>query len=259
MTLYGNWEEVVAACGMRAMAIRASGNMATAEKRNHHDIVTAADTELESEILSPYVRRVYPDDGFVGEEGAEGDSRSGFRWYFDPIDGTANFRDGIPFWAVSAGRGDAEGVSTEGITYIPEFDESFWARRGEGAFDDRGNRLAVNRLKEPKQSVIAIGPRSEHRAIYGALSPRFRNVLALGSCVYEAMLVASGKLGGYIHTGATQFDVAAATVICEEAGCVVTGANLNRVDLRAKTIPFVVAASVAIHEEILAGYSSCGF
>src|SRR5438270_7262784 len=64
------------------------------------DVVTAADMASESLILDRLKRR-FPSDGVVGEEGTEIGGSSGRNWYVDPLDGTLNFSRALPIWCVS--------------------------------------------------------------------------------------------------------------------------------------------------------------
>ena len=57
--------------------------------------MTAADRECERLIVSE-LRAAFPDDGFLGEEGARDAGTSGRRWIVDPIDGTRDFVRGLP-------------------------------------------------------------------------------------------------------------------------------------------------------------------
>ncbi|MCA0420544.1 MAG: inositol monophosphatase, partial [Proteobacteria bacterium] len=70
--------------------------------KGHLDLVTEADQAVERFIVAG-LRRLFPEDGILGEEGSGQDSRSGRLWVVDPIDGTANFVRGNDQWAVSIG------------------------------------------------------------------------------------------------------------------------------------------------------------
>jgi len=78
------------------------------EAKGPLDLVSRADRELEAMIASR-LRRAFPDDGILGEEGGHAPSRSGRTWVLDPIDGTFNFVRGGPEWGVSIGCHDAAG------------------------------------------------------------------------------------------------------------------------------------------------------
>jgi histidinol-phosphatase len=93
--------------------------------------VTQADREAEAAIVER-LRAAFPDVGVLGEEyGAQGSQ--GRRWIIDPIDGTANFVRGIPYWATLLAL-EEEGEVTVGVVHAPATGDLLWARRGAGAF-----------------------------------------------------------------------------------------------------------------------------
>ena len=60
----------------------------------------------------------------------------------DPIDGTANFLRGMPYWSVALAY-LVDGEIEIGVTYDPVHDELFWARRGAGAYrNERAIRVS---------------------------------------------------------------------------------------------------------------------
>jgi histidinol-phosphatase len=104
--------------------------------------VTRADREAEEAIVSR-LRAAFPGIGFLGEEsGARGEQRR--RWIIDPVDGTANFVRGIPYWATLLAL-EEDGEVTLGVVHAPATGELLWARRGAGAFAD-GKPLRVSAI-----------------------------------------------------------------------------------------------------------------
>ena len=101
------------------------------ERKGTQDLVSEADRACEDMIVGA-LSRLFPEDGFLGEE--RGIQKAGAKavWIIDPIDGTANFLRGIPFWCVSVGLLTA-GAFVIGVIYNPITDELFAARQGQGA------------------------------------------------------------------------------------------------------------------------------
>jgi myo-inositol-1(or 4)-monophosphatase len=246
---YDGLQYVMRRIGNRVLKIQ-KGSLDIHEKNGHQDIVTVGDRTAEDALVR-YVRRHFPGDGIRGEEGAFLESRSGFQWYFDPIDGTTNYSQGLPIFGISAGRADATGVPVFGAVRFPASGLFFLAQSGEGAFDGHGSRLSVDPDLKLRESVVLLGSRTGHEHFYGILRPLARNVLILGSFVWEASLVFTGHAAASVHTGATPFDVAAVTVIAREAGCSVSRIDGRPLDLREKKIPLVIAANRQILETIL--------
>ena len=216
------------------------------------DVVTAADKASER-ILSDWVSSELPEDGILAEEGTARSSKSGFTWYVDPLDGTKSCMSKLPYFGISMGQAGNDGISTKGGLYFPAHGEYVFAARGEGAWILNFERAFYPLNKKPfhrpfRESVVALGLTAE----YGHLQEKFRttclNSIALGSFVYEAYyLVMQADVSAYVHTGATQFDCAAATLIAEEVGYAV-----SPVDLRKKNIPVVIAKNEEILEQVLA-------
>ena len=97
----------------------------------------------------------YPDDGIVGEEHATVEGTSGHVWVIDPIDGTANFVRGIPQWCVIIAC-MKDGVTHTGVVHEPASGETFWARRGAGAFCN-GHPIQVSKAQSITEGSIGVG------------------------------------------------------------------------------------------------------
>jgi myo-inositol-1(or 4)-monophosphatase len=227
------------------------------EEKGVLDIVTQADKAAEA-ILTDWLVSNYPDDGIFAEEGTTRLSRSGCFWYFDPVDGTKNFAMGPnnPFFGISAGLAKS-GVSRAGAICFPFTSEYFFAAKGLGAFHGSLITGEIEPLiKQPftrglKESVISLGLTRGYEDLFRVFKENCWNPLAFGSFVYEATLVINGSISAYVHTGATQFDVAAATLIAEEAGCSVSRFDGKPVDLQEKVIPVVIASNAKVLAEVL--------
>ena len=95
-------------------------------------MVSNADLEVET-FIRERLTATFPDDGIVGEEHGRVESKSGYTWVIDPIDGTANFVTGIPAWCVILACVHDDQTKIAAI-YEPCHDELFWAGLGTGAF-----------------------------------------------------------------------------------------------------------------------------
>jgi len=140
-------------------------------------------------------------------------------WCIDPIDGTTNFANGIPFFAVSI----AYLVNHEphfGVVYNPVTDESFYAAKGAGAFlngHELPLRPATERLKD---AVAGIDFKriSHHLGDELAVRPPYYSQRNFGSSALEWCFVAAGRLDVYLHGGQMLWDYAAGALILNEAG-----------------------------------------
>lgn len=140
-------------------------------------------------------------------------------WCIDPIDGTTNFANGIPFFAVSiAYLVDHEPLF--GVVYNPVTDESFYAAKGAGAYLN-GAELPLRAAASTLQDAVAgidFKRISHHLGDELAVRPPYFSQRNFGSSALEWCFVAAGRLDVYIHGGQMLWDYAAGRLILAEAG-----------------------------------------
>ncbi|MEV0384662.1 inositol monophosphatase family protein [Nonomuraea sp. NPDC050643] len=203
-------------------------------KRDFHDPVTEHDRAAEETIRAVIDARA-PHSAIVGEEG--GTTGSGdLVWYVDPIDGTANFAAGLPFFCVSiaaAVRGDL----VAGIVYDPVRDDEFTAT-AEGAWCNgtpldsagaAGDREAVLLTSYPTPEDLDAGGEEALRG-YGRLVMSFATVRRPGSAALNLAHVAAGWSDVTYGTRSHPWDVAAGALLVRQAGGVYVGDPLVRGD-----------------------------
>ncbi|MEM7245163.1 MAG: inositol monophosphatase family protein [Acidobacteriota bacterium] len=213
--------------------------------------VTVADRGAEA-VLRQRLGSLCPDFGFLGEElGASGNQR--VRWVLDPIDGTRNFVDGLPWFATlialqddddtvlsvihapvlgSAGSlGGADPGASEDIAGW-----TWWAVRGGGAFgapglpatpeDRRARRLAVSATSQLSDTFLTHGG-VRHLYTTGEweqftrLIGEVRRTRSFGDW-WGHVLVAEGRVDATIDVGIELYDIAAPGLLVQEAGGAVT-------------------------------------
>ena len=190
------------------------------------DHVTDTDRASEALIVEG-IRQARPDDGIVGEEGADHAGTTGVRWVIDPLDGTTNYLYDHPAFAVSIAV-EVDGVAQVGVVAAPAQGEVFSAVRGGGAFRN-GEPVAVSGHDELGTALIAtgFGYAAERRAAQGAVVarvlPHVRDIRRNGSAALDLCWVACGRLDGYYEAGLQHWDMAAGVLIADEAGAVTAG------------------------------------
>jgi len=202
-----------------ALALDYQRRGVTAESKLDESPVTAADRACEKLIVDG-IAREFPQDGVLGEEGANRESRNGRKWIIDPIDGTRDFVRGIPLWAVLIGL-EQDGEIVAAAAHSPGQNLLLWAARGSGAWKD-SYRLQVADKSDPSQGVLSfngfnkvgIGRFSAHLLPWVG---RFWAVRSLGGAV-DAMLLAQGKADVWIEPNAAPWDLAPLKLLVEEAG-----------------------------------------
>lgn len=179
--------------------------------------MTEADKAVEA-YLAEAVGQRFPAHAVLGEEGHDPEGEFEFEWIVDPIDGTINFINRLPFFAVSIGVLHRR-RPVVGALHFPLSGQTLHAHRGGGAFQD-GTPIRVHPAPEPSGRVTVGMPPGylfqfkTGRAGRGRLGePR-----SLGSIAYETGLVANGGFGWAIFRSPKIWDVAGGLPIVTEAG-----------------------------------------
>jgi myo-inositol-1(or 4)-monophosphatase len=197
------------------------------ESKGHQDLVSNGDREVELFIRAELAKH-YPADAIVGEEHGAAEGTSGYVWVIDPIDGTANFVRGIPAWTVVIAC-VREGRTVVGVVHEPATDETFFARRGGGAFvNDRPIKVSAatslsegsvgvgfNNRTEARHSAEVVARIIDDRGVF------YRNASGALMLAY----VAAGRLIGYTEEHMNAWDCLAAMLVVEEAGGMVEPFN----------------------------------
>jgi myo-inositol-1(or 4)-monophosphatase len=242
-------------------AARAAGELLRRERRGTRrirykgtptNLVTEMDARAEALILE-FLDRAFPDDAMLAEEAGSRAGRSGRRWIIDPLDGTTNYAHGLPIYAVSIAL-ESEGSVVLGVVYDPSQQELFVAERGQGAWLG-DERLQVSPTEVLDESLLATGfpynvreTSDTNLAEWAAFSLRARAVRRLGSAVLYLAWLAAGRLDGYWELRVGPWDVAAGSLLVEEAEGRVTDLRGGPLDLDA---PAIVASNGRIHEAML--------
>jgi myo-inositol-1(or 4)-monophosphatase len=220
-------------------------------KSSHTDLVSDADRQSETVIVSA-IRRAFPQDAIVAEEGSLERGGSGRTWYIDPLDGTINYLYGIPHWSVSIACVDERG-GLVGVVFDPCRDEMFSGERGAGARVG-ATRLAVSEQGDLAQALIATGfayvaeARASQALLLRTLLPAVRDIRRFGSAALDLAWLSRGRVDGYFESGVQGWDIAAGSLLVREAGGAVTEVRGIGHDRR----PGLVASNGRIHEPLRA-------
>ena len=192
-----------------------------AETKPDNSPVTLADKESEKLIVAA-LEEAFPDDGFLAEEGARKEAKSGRRWIIDPIDGTRDFVRGNPLWCVLIGLED-HGEIVAGVAHLPMLGQTYWASRGNGAYRN-DSRIHVSSIADISMAVLSLNgiSRMSDAPFAGKVidwAGRFWSCRSLGGTP-DAMLTAAGQMEVWIEPKVAAWDLAATQVILEEAGAV---------------------------------------
>lgn len=185
-------------------------------RKDGWELVSEADLHA-SEILHAALTSAFPSDGWLGEEHTDTAERLGRDrvWVVDPIDGTREYLQGIPEYAISVGL-VIERKPALGVVYNPASDQMFAASCLEVA--ERAPTEATGLSTE-----VLVG-RGEQLHDELPPLPEGTETRGVGSVAYRLALLANGEgnavLSGY---GRAEWDVAAGIALCRAAGLRATG------------------------------------
>ena len=226
---------------------------ADADMKARNDWVSRADRESEAAIVAS-LRRHFPNDSILGEEGTKSSGSSGRTWIIDPLDGTSNYLQHFPVWSISIGLSSATEIIA-GVIFEPLRDLFFTASRGAGAFRN-GVRMQVSDQKTIEGSFLATGFPFRAQQYVSIYVDIFKDVISLakgvrraGSAAIDLAYSAAGIFDGFFELHLSPWDVAAGSLMITEAGGVVSDfSGGDRWFERGN----IVGATPAVHRELVA-------
>ena len=216
------------------------------------DFVTSSDRKIEK-ILIDELQKAHPDYGIIIEEtGVINKSNIKNRWIIDPIDGTMNFMNGIPQFAISIGY-EEDGEIKCGVIFNPILNEMFCAEKGNGAYLNKA-RIRVSNKKIIKDALVVTGgPKGASKikdkifSEYISVSKNVSNVRKFGSAALDVAYVACGRFDAYWQRELNYWDIAAGIVILKEAGGFI---DFFDEDKNAPLKKNIIASNSFIHDEL---------
>jgi len=205
---------------------RKSFDASMIENKGLHDLVSYVDKESEQRIIAA-LQVLLPDSGFIAEEGTSDKHGERFNWVIDPLDGTTNYIQGVPIYAVSIGLLDGDELVL-GVVYEVGHDECFYAWKNGGAYLN-GQPIHVSTRGDIQDALLATGfPYNDFSKMESYMEflewtmKNARGVRRLGSAATDLAYVACGRFDSFWEYDLKPWDVAAGTVIVKEAGGTVT-------------------------------------
>lgn len=234
--------------------------------KSARDVVTEADHQSEALILDA-IRARNPTDAVLAEETGEHQAVAGEApmsgrgrvWIVDPLDGTVNYANGIPFFCVSIGL-IVDGQPAVGIIHDPTRGETFAATAGgpallSGSLGEGSHALNASGKERLTDFVISMALNGRSAASRGSrIRKEIRISRNMGSAALALAYVANGRFDAFIQQGGlSAWDVAAAGLIAQRGGAVVTAMNGGPwFDLaHPQTSIGIMAAPVAHHATLL--------
>lgn len=207
--------------------IRSLDDVANIEitEKSLHDYVSEVDRKSEQLVIEAILKS-YPDHAILAEEsGAQGSGE--YQWIIDPLDGTTNFLHGFPQFAVSIAVKHKE-ILEHAVVYDPFKQELFTASKGAGSqLNER--KIRVSKRKQLNGALLGTGfPFGDNDKLelfidtFRAIFPQTAGIRRAGAASLDLAYVACGRLDGFWEFGLKEWDIAAGTLLIQEAGGIVS-------------------------------------
>jgi myo-inositol-1(or 4)-monophosphatase len=198
----------------------------TIQVKRDRDYVSEVDRAAEQAIIDALLE-AYPNHGILAEESGARPAAEGktdeYQWIIDPLDGTTNFLHGLQQYSVSIALRH-KGQITQAVVYDPSSNELFTASRGRGAFlNDR--RIRVSKRQKMEDCLVGTGFPFREFSHAEAYINMFREVMKRtsgirrpGSAALDLAYVAAGRYDAFWEIGLNPWDLAAGSLLIQEAG-----------------------------------------
>lgn len=222
------------------------------ETKGQMDFVTDVDKKAEKLLLDG-LSLILPEAGFIAEEGTYTNHGEVFNWIVDPLDGTTNFIHGVSPFSISIALMKKEDLVI-GVIYDPVADECFSAWK-DGPAHLNGKIIRSSSRNTLSQALVATGfPYTDFSMVDGYMGS-FRELIGcthgirrLGSAAIDLAYVACGRYDAFWEYHLKPWDVAAGTLIIQQAGGQVSDFHGGKDYLFGQTF---VASNGLIHKEFL--------
>lgn len=219
--------------------------------KSNNDIVTIADFRA-NDILKSTLNAAFPTYGWLSEETLDDAARLNCQrvWIVDPIDGTREYANHIPEYAVSVALVE-QGIPIVAAVYNPATHELFYAVKDQGAWLNH-TRIYCDHL--PTEQLCLLASRSEIKRGEWDFAAQHL-VKPIGSIAYKLALIAAGKADATFSLGPkNEWDIAAGVLLVQEAGGLVSDQTKKRFLFNQPQVLVqgIVASSQKAHERLFA-------
>ena len=199
---------------------------ASIEYKGINDLVSFVDKTAERKLVDGLAMLI-PEAGFIAEEGTVNKKGQTYNWIIDPLDGTTNFIHSLPVFSISVALMRNEEVVL-GVVYEVNKEECFYAVKGSKAFCN-GQPIQVSPSLKLSESLLATGfpyydfdKMDAYLSILKDFMQHSHGLRRLGSAAVDLAYVACGRFEAFFEYNLKPWDVAAGTLIVQEAGGIVT-------------------------------------
>lgn len=182
-------------------------------KDDGHDLVTTYDYEVEKFLISQ-INKNYPTFSIVSEEFNTNSKETDNCFIIDPIDGTVNFANQIPFWGIQvACKKDSEICAA--VIYLPKLNELFWADETGAYLNDK--KISVRKYKKLQYVIYSLNGKKSNE-LYEEIKNTIYSKRHFGACCIGYAYVACGRLHGEYFGNDNPWDYEPGMFIAKQAG-----------------------------------------
>lgn len=218
-----------AICAAEAAGNHAKANKARRMETNEtpaHDIKLVLDVECQK-VAEEIIFSEFPGHGILGEEDVRQSEAEGYEWVIDPIDGTINYAHGFPYWCASVAVRYRKKVLA-GCVFAPE-SNAYYTAHIEDSAKLNGEPIRVSDTRFLEDAIVSTEISKHIESADDSLFETFKT-LSLdtqklrinGSAALDLCRVADGTLDGFFQTSIYLWDHAAAGLVAEQAGAVLS-------------------------------------
>lgn len=246
--------QAVQEAGAAIQALQTSNLKIT--KKANNDIVTQGDL-LANDILKSHLNQAFPTVGWLSEESVDDLSRLACErvWIVDPIDGTREFANGTPEYAVSVALVE-NGAPILAAVFNPATNELFHAIKGQGAWlGDKKLQCCAH-----ANDLLLLASRSEYKRGEWEVFEQYHQVKQVGSIAYKLALIAAGCAHATFSLGPkNEWDIAAGVLLVAEAGGIATNQCQEKIIFNQQNtlVNGVVASAHSVNEAIFTLINRC--
>ncbi len=230
MHLEKQTKKVIEACQSVAQFISYEQKSFTPEKakikaEKVHDLVTYVDVESEKRLIAA-LSQIEPSAGFISEE-TNHNYKQGLNWIIDPIDGTTNFVQGVPNYAISVALAHDSEILIAVVFDVAHNSVFYTWQNAPSYFNNEV--IQVSKKEDINQFLVATGfsvkdnsRLDQNLEILKYWIVNTRGIRRLGSAALDLCYVAKGVFDMYYETNLSAWDVAAGILIVKNAGGIVS-------------------------------------
>jgi myo-inositol-1(or 4)-monophosphatase len=222
------------------------------KEKDRNDFLTFVDTLAEKTIIDILLDN-FPDHSILAEESGWRKQNSEFEWIIDPLDGTKNYISGVPNFSISIALRKNDQILL-GVILDPVNNELFTTVKDEGAFLN-GNKIRVSNRNQLERCLLGTGFPFKLKELLPQYINSFQDIFQLssgirrmGSAAIDLAYVAAGRFDGFWELGLSPWDMAAGSLMIEEAGGKISDFCGENSYINSG---YIVATNGHIHEDLI--------